>query len=161
MNRPPRLLLALVFPCLAGCTALVGINESFRDNSPQGDLKRNTAEASRIKELADAGDRYAKIELAKKCFETGYPCLVDDPAEVFRTYSDQGVEIATYYYASYRLGLDPRGYSVERCLDRSCMNPEVARQLLDRLAKKGCAFDTRAFERSETIYPCARASRRP
>jgi len=159
MTRHRRLFLALILPCVAGCTVLTAIDESFRDNSPQGNLKRNTAETNRIKELADGGDRYAKIELAKKCFEPEYPCLVADPAQIFKTYSDQGIEIATYYYASYRLGLDPRGYASERCADKACIDRDAAEQLFRRLAQKGCAYETRAFERSEMIHPCARAGR--
>ena len=164
---PRWLFLALVSPCLAACVGAITalpvvathITEARTDNSSGAILKRNADEANRIKKLADDGDRYAKIELAKTCFESGYPCLVDEPAEVFRAYSDQGIDIASYYYASYRLGLDPRGYAAERCRDKPCVDREAAAALFVRLSKKGCAYETRAFEKTETIYPCARASR--
>lgn len=101
---------------LSGCSLLaigaVAIGESRRQNSPevvaarQADARNKLAQMQSIKKRADLGDAYAAIEVAKKCFEASYPCMVPEPEEVFRNYSERGYEIATYYHASIQLGMD-------------------------------------------------------
>lgn len=155
---------------LAGCgmavMGAVAVGESRRANSPEVraqrelELAKKMAIVEKIQEAADAGNDYARIELAKKCFETGYPCKVDRPSRIFEFYANQGFEIAIYYYGSYKLGLDPFGYSIEHCRETflntsKCVDRKVATELLNGLIRNGCEYETRAYEKKERIYPCS------
>lgn len=159
---------------VSGCSLLafgaVAIGESRRQNSPevvaarQADARKKLAETQSIMKKADLGDAYAAIEVAKKCFDTGYPCMVPEPEEVFRNYSERGYEIAIYYHASIQLGMDVWGvriYECKRTMWGRCkfLNVEAGTQAMAQLARRGCEYEVQAFERLERIYPCDRLKR--
>ncbi len=159
---------------VSGCSLLafgaVALGESRRANSPEAvaareaDRRQNLARVESIQKMAETGDGYAAIEVARKCFETSYPCLVREPEEVFKKYSELGYEIATYYHASIQLGFDVWGarvYECKRTLWGRCKFSDVraGTQAMANLARKGCEYEVQAFERREKIYPCHRLKR--
>ena len=164
----------LIVSLFSGCTMIgfgaAAIAESRRANSPEireqrkQDLAKKLVEVMEISEAAERGNNYARIELARKCFESGYPCGIREPEKVFKHYSELGYEIATYYYGSYKLGLDPWGYKIEKCREsvfslRECADRNGGTELLNNLALKGCEYEVQAYERHERIYPCSQLKR--
>jgi hypothetical protein len=159
-----------IYVVLPGCgtivsgamVGVVALGESQR--TPEKVQAEKLAEIKRIQEAANNGDHYARIELASKCYETSFPCVVTKPEETFKHYADLGYDIAIYYYASYRLGLTPLGYQIQECQTSKadinvCIDRKVAAELLTKLASKGCDYEVQAYKREEKIYPCARLKR--
>lgn len=163
--------LFLVSGLLSGCTLLtfgaVAVGESRRANSPEVRAEKEAAtqrkwtELAVIKQAYENGNEYAEIELARKCYETDYPCVVEGPVSIFKKYSDRGYEIATYYYASFKLGLDPWGYHITNCektlLGQSkCVDKKTGSELMAGLSQNGCEYEVQAYQRRQWIYPCSR-----
>ena len=154
---------------LSGCTVAVlgavAIGEARRENSPEvraqrkREAERKAAEITALKQAGDGGDAYAIIEQARLCFSAGYECGLKQPTEVFEQYSDQGYDIATYYYALYRLCLNPWGNRLASCREGytcPCNDRKLAIELLNRLTPKGCDYNAPAYKRSERLNPCAK-----
>lgn len=156
---------------VSGCSLLafgaVALGESRRANSPEvvaareADRREKLARMEGIKGRADLGDAYAAVEVAKKCFETLYPCIEPEPEEVFRKYSELGYEIATYYHASTQLGLSVWGVKVHECKRTvwgrcKFVDVKAGTQAMAQLASRGCEYEVQAFGGLERIHPCSR-----
>lgn len=159
---------------VSGCSLLafgaVALGENRRANSPEAvaareaDRRQKLARVESIQQKAELGDAYAAIELAKKCYETSYPCLVREPEKVFKKYSELGYDIASYYHASIQLGLNVWGAKIHECkrfLWGTCKFVDVraGTQTMTQLARKGCEYEVQAFERLAPIFPCHRLER--
>lgn len=124
-----------------------------------------------LKTDADSGNAYAEIELAKMCFQPYMPpwggelpaCKGVDSLVVLKNYSDRGYEIASFYYASFGLGLTYFGSHIAGCEKRVfgfrypfCSTPERAALLMRQLTQKGCEYKVLTYKGPETIQPCSR-----
>ena len=169
---------AIAFSVVAGCCCVVSgcsllafgavaLGESRRANSPEvvasreAERREKLARLEAIKRQADLGDAYAAVEVAKNCFDTLYPCMVPEPEEVFRRYSELGYDIATYYHASMQLGLSVWGNKVDECkrtMWGKCkfVDVKAGTQAMAQLARKGCEYDVQAFGGLRRIVPCSR-----
>jgi hypothetical protein len=153
-----------VFSCaiLTSCTfGVVALHENYKSNHPELAVAEKAAAFQKIVDAANAGDAYAKIQLVKLCFDSASPCAVENPVETLEYYSGQNYEAAMYYLASYRLGLTPLGYKLQRCMDGqpsqvNCIDRQRAKILLEQLSKRGCTYEVQTYEGREQIHPCSR-----